>query len=49
VKVLLDELRAAAGEHAVPLAGRELPRGLYLCRLETGGEALVQKLVLVGE
>jgi len=46
VATLADE-RFEAGTHSVNFNGRDLPSGVYLCRMTSGSFAQTQKLVLV--
>jgi hypothetical protein len=46
VAVLLDDVETA-GEHAARFDAASLPSGVYLYRLETGGHALMNKMLLL--
>jgi hypothetical protein len=46
VVVLVDE-RKNAGHHSVEWEATNMPSGLYLCRLETGGFVRTRKMILI--
>jgi hypothetical protein len=46
VATLVDGMMQA-GEHEVTFDGRELPSGVYFCRLEAAGDVRVQKMVML--
>ena len=45
IDTLVDGLRHS-GEHRVVWDAGHLPAGIYLCRLEAGGEVYTRKLIL---
>ena len=44
---MLSRRELAAGEHEIALESRELPLGLYFCRLATPSNVTVRKLVII--
>lgn len=46
VRTLVSGMQSA-GRHSVTLSGRGLPAGVYLCRLEAGGQTAQRKILLL--
>jgi hypothetical protein len=46
IATLVNE-KKAAGQYSVKFSGRDLPSGVYLCRLDVNGFTALQKLVLL--
>lgn len=46
VIILLDEVRSR-GDHYVYWNARDLPSGVYLCRLRAGNRVAAKKMILV--